>query len=395
MSLFGSREGDRRLKSRRDEDREARRVAGLIDSLPAGLMAIKGGGRIAYSNHAAKAILGFDDGEEALVQTAFRQYPALLSVMELAATSGRRMRGIEVRLTTPHRGDIYLVLDAHMSRSGDEFRLNVVFFDITRIKEREEELRVKDRLAAIGEVSATLAHQIKSPLANILMYLERSTGWMEPAHPAAEYVATALSEAERLDILVRTLLDTIGPARVALAEISAASLVNEIAEMALQGMRAAGARLLTEIAPDLPAMKGDSAALKSAFLNLIENAVEAGATQVKISARLHRPETLASPAERVTFSVTGTVFYRFDSQDVRFPEEAGGKLEVIVADDGHGVGPGEMNRLFTPFFTTKTRGTGLGLVAVLKIVEAHHGGILFKSKQGKGSEVIVYLPCHV
>lgn len=394
MSWFNVRD-ERRVVARRASDQEMRQLSTLLDRLPAGLLTIARGGKIVYSNEAARAILGFVQSDQILAGDALRPYPAILSLMEMAAFSGEPLRGIEVRLETPHRGEVHVVLDAGLSRNAEAFQIDVLFFDITSIKQREEALRVKDRLAAIGEVAASMAHQLKSPLANILMYLQRLKVKMPTDHPVTEFASGALTEAERLDTLVRTLLDTTGPARLAIAELDVEAFVRALSAAAKPLASAAGGQVVTECQSALPKMRGDAEALRSAFMNLFSNSIEAGATRITISAR-HRQSGSGDSRrrEKLSLSPTGTISYCFSSEDVRFPEDDGSLLDITVSDNGRGVGPEDMKRLFTPFFTTKPHGTGMGLIAVHKIVEAHHGGIMFRSKRGRGSEVIISLPCH-
>jgi len=247
-----------------------------------------------------------------------------------------------------------LVLTRELALANGELR--------RRFAEKEalrESAQRRERLAAMGEMAARLAHQLRTPLATALLY---SAQLGEPVLPAAERARFADKIADRLRHLERLIEDMLLFVRGVSAgcePVAAADLLRE----AFQTMKpqALARGLLFELRDESAGCKlrADRQALTGALLSLLENAVQACAA-----------------GGRISLAATAT-----DAE-----------LAFCVADTGAGIAPAVQARLFEPFFTTRSGGTGLGLAIVRAVAEAHGGGVAVRSTSGTGSEFILRLP---
>ena len=229
--------------------------------------------------------------------------------------------------------------------------------DVTHLKELQHELVTSQSLAAVGELAATGAHEIKNPLAGISGAIQVLRDGFEPDDRRREVVAEVLEQITRLDNTVRDLLMFARPAIPMLQEVDLAQSLERTWGLLSQQPGAAEVSFRVEGAEGTN-LRGDPQLLHQVWVNLFQNAVEAmprgGTLLVRVSGR--------------------------------------GPVRVEVRDDGHGIDRAGLARLFKPFFTTKTRGTGLGLAISKKIVEAHRGRVWAESEPRKGTSVFVEIP---
>jgi two-component system, NtrC family, sensor histidine kinase HydH len=224
----------------------------------------------------------------------------------------------------------------------------------------EEQLRRAERLSALGELSAILAHEIRNPLASI-----RGT-----AEILMEDQTTAASRGEFLDILVkesdrlnRVVEDFLKMARPEPTSKNPCDINEELRNMVtLLSAQARQSKVILELKPsELPPLLGDGEKLRQAFMNIILNAIQA-----------------SPPGGRVTISTS--------------EDREHGRIEIHFADNGPGISEKASREIFEPFFTTKGSGTGLGLPITKKIVEGHGGSIKVQSEPGHGATFRVMLP---
>jgi len=234
-----------------------------------------------------------------------------------------------------------------------------------------QQMKERDRLAALGEMAAGLAHEIRNPLAAIKGAIQ----YIDPArHPAEdrEFLEIMIEEVNRLNGVVTQFLDYSRPLKPALAPTS----VNEVLDRTfkLLGPQVpAGVELEVSLAEWLPRVNADAEQLKQVFLNLALNAFQAmGAAggKLSVSTRLARDEL---------------AFWREGARRAEV-------VEIRFADSGPGIPENEHERVFVPFFTTKEKGTGLGLAICQRLVKAHQGTIQLHSSPGAGAEFLISLP---
>ncbi len=246
------------------------------------------------------------------------------------------------------------------------------FKDLTRVEQLEERERLRDRLAALGEMAAAIAHEVKNPLAGIEVMagvLKRQLG----DHPDAQVVLTdIIKESKMANAIVLDVLEFVRPIRLQLENVDVRAVVHDALATAEAHRTRDDIRVSLLVPDDLPPLSGDQAQLRQVFVNLITNAFEALGTGG-------------------TVEIGG---FQYTAED----DQAGGEpqptrlVAIDVGDDGPGISAEMADRIFSPFFTTKPRGTGLGLAIVRKIVDAHDGRIDVMPRPGGGTRFRVTLP---
>ena len=241
------------------------------------------------------------------------------------------------------------------------------------ILEIEGQLRRADRLAAVGELAATITHEIRNPLSSIKGTVEILKEDFPADSPKAEFFEILLKETDRLNKVVEEYL---GFARSKATEGTAELLdLGDLARQtaALVGVQAAkrGVRLSTAIAVPLRVL-GNPVHMKQVILNLLLNAVQA---------------TKAGGEIRIHGGVRDGLIKGLEFRDVE-----GSLVEVVVEDEGPGIPAGDLPKVFSPFYTTKPEGTGLGLAISLRITEAHGGTLKAENRPGGGARFVLSLP---
>jgi signal transduction histidine kinase len=233
-----------------------------------------------------------------------------------------------------------------------------------------QQMKERDRLAALGEMSAGLAHEIRNPLAAI----KGAAQYLDPQKLPTEdreFLEIMIEEVNRLNGVVTQFLDYSRPLKPSLAPTA----VNEVVERTfklLQPDTPANVAVEISLADWLPRVQADAEQLKQVFLNLALNAFQAmpGGGRLHVSTRVARDEL---------------AFWREGSRRADV-------VEIRFRDSGPGVPETERESIFVPFYTTKEKGTGLGLAICQRIVKAHQGSIVVRSPPGDGAEFLVSLP---
>ena len=235
------------------------------------------------------------------------------------------------------------------------------------IIEIEEQLRRAERLSTIGELSASIAHEVRNPLGSIRGTAEILKDNFRPGDRNYEFFEILLKETARLNRVVEDFLRLAKPKP---AVISDCDVLKELENViTLVSAEARNRKVHLEIKPTvLPIILGDREKLRQAFLNLILNGLQA-----------------TPPGGRIMISVSSV------------NKGADGAEMVLIefADTGMGIPAGEIDKVFEPFFTTKEEGTGLGLATTRKIVEKHGGRIEVESELGQGAVFRIFLPVYV
>jgi signal transduction histidine kinase len=249
--------------------------------------------------------------------------------------------------------------------------------------EKETQLRRADRLSALGQLSAGLAHEIRNPLGAIKGAVEILQDDYPAGHPKAEFYAILLKEVERLNDVLSNFLNFARPVTPHLAPVDVRETLAALEGLISGQARAHRVQLFTNFHAGPSRVMADETLLKQAFLNIMLNAVEAmpEGGDLAVSTRL-RLENPASGEAGIHADAPG-------------PRRVGGRpewLEVVFDDTGPGIQEEDLGRIFDPFFTTKRDGTGLGLAITHRIIETHHGMIRVTSQREKGTTFVVTLP---
>jgi len=234
------------------------------------------------------------------------------------------------------------------------------------LQEAQAEIRRSERLAALGQLTAGLAHELRNPLGTMKTSAEllarQVSGESEIAKEMAGYIA---SEVDRTNSLITRFLDFARPQHLRLEKGEIAALLDRVVEQFDREKSGAIATVsvFKNYSPDVPPVAFDSQLLERALLNLVVNAAQA-----------------SPPGGAVTLKTR------------RLESGEGSVAEIAVIDRGSGIQPKDLESIFNPFFTTKPEGVGLGLAIVSKIVDEHSGKIAVESTPGEGSVFRVYLP---
>ncbi len=318
------------------------RLTRLVEALPAGVAVLDRAGRLDVANPAADQLLGtpalgsdWHDIEQARLQATET------AGEKQAVLTGRR---VALTMTAP---------DATGGRI-------VLLHDITEAHQLKVHAERNERLAAMGEMAAQLAHQLRTPLAAALLY----AGNLEnPDVPEAMRISIAQKTVGRLKHLERLIQDMLLFARgevLGREAFAVEELLNEMAHTFEPLARARGVEFILAPAPAGLTITGNRKALAGALTNLLENALQAAASEA-----------------------TGWI-----SLGVAANED---RLAFRVRDNGRGMPPDVVVRLFEPFFTTRAEGTGLGLAIARGVARAHGGGIDVESAPGAGTEFVLTL----
>lgn len=227
-----------------------------------------------------------------------------------------------------------------------------------QILEIEEQLRRADRLSALGELSAGMAHEIGNPLGSIKGTAEILRDAFPPEDKRREFTTILIKEVDRLGGVVRDFLRFAKPAPVGLGSFDVNEALREVLLLTRQQTLKNRVETLFESGQVAP-VAGDAEKVKQAFLNLVLNGIQA-------------------MAEGGTLTVS--------------TRTTDGQAEIRIADTGQGIAAGDLERIFNPFFTTRQEGTGLGLAITHRIVEGHGGKIEVESEIGRGTQFVMHLP---
>ncbi len=262
----------------------------------------------------------------------------------------------------------------------------------------QQRLARAERLATLGELAASLAHEIKNPLAGIAGATQVIADELPEADPRKEIMREMLSQVHRLDRTVRDLLAFARPGKPEVAPCDIHQVLDRVLLLLAESPEAKQVRVVRAYQPGLPRLAADGKQLGQVFLNLILNAVQAmpGGGSVTIATRLFEGGPLVESSSsqlgrtRNPGNSDESTSRPIDHSTHRAAE--GGWVEVAVSDTGPGIPPHILKDVFTPFVSTKRRGTGLGLSVSRRIVEDHGGRIEAESPAGGGATFRVFLP---
>ncbi len=323
----------------------------ILESMSDGVIAVDTQGTITTFNRAASDVLGYAADET--VGREFREVfgreftvPLGPHAMELVSKTG-------VTVPVSER-------DSPLSdRTGKRIGMVKVFQDLSEIESLREQVRQMDRLAAIGEMAATVAHEIRNPLGGIRGFALLLARDVDGDDPRARLVEKILEGTKALDRVVNELLEYTRPVELQLRSVNCADLVSAAISFVELDQRPTIA-IINEVEPELTVL-ADPDKIRQVFLNILLNAVQSiqGEGEIRIAA------TVNGDNDAVT---------------------------VVISDTGCGMSEEQLDTAFSPFYTTKEKGTGLGLAEARKIVEAHAGDLVATSERGKGSTFFLRLP---
>ncbi|HEY2432122.1 MAG TPA: ATP-binding protein [Vicinamibacterales bacterium] len=336
----------------------------IIASLTSGLLVVGPDRRVQALNPFGRKLLRLSDaGLVGDVADVLRTAQPLAALIQECLDTRKGVRRRTVRIDTDPERPTHLgvtvspITDPQADRGG----AICLFADLTDVVELEEQLRLKESLAEVGELTAGIAHEFRNGLATIhgyarLLDLAKLSADMHP------YVIGIRDETDALGAIVRNFLNFAKPAELVLGTVDLLSIVERAADEFRQEATAHGGSVVVEGAA--ATVQGDEVLLRQAFSNLCRNALEAC---VDANMQPHiAVECAIDPSQHL--------------------------VRVSVIDNGPGVDPAIASRIFRPFVTTRARGTGLGLALVQKIVVIHNGRVNVQSEPAAGTRFTVTLP---
>jgi two-component system sensor histidine kinase PilS (NtrC family) len=325
----------------------------IVTSIPSGLLTLDALGRITFLNRAGEAMAGVQL-HDLVGRPAADRFPAFLTETARGEAELPRPGAPPLRVgfsTFPLAGD-----------QGRSLGRAVIFQDLTALRQMEERVARSERLADLGRLAAGLAHELRNPLASMMGSVELLEDSPALGPQDRRLLEIVQREGARLADLVTGFLAYARPAPPRREPVDLGALAAQTIDALELDPAANGVRLGRELEP-APAV-GDPHQLRQVLWNLLVNAAQAA---------------------RAVAGGSGQV-------RVRTAPAPGGGATLVVEDDGPGIAAEDRDRLFTPFFTTKPDGTGLGLATVHRVVEAHGGAVQVESAPGAGARFTVRLP---
>ncbi len=389
------------LDKMRDQERELitleRREGGVTDALIPGERLIGGmtsavlvfdaRGRLAVTNAAASRLLHLDGAAAGKsIADLLAAHPRLVALIEESLATGRGRSREVLPLSGPSGKETHLgamvspirPVSPDGAASGPVEGVICLLADLTEIKMLRERVGLKENLASLGEMSAGIAHEFRNSLAAIQGFarlIARTAGRGGAGREEArEHADAILREVESVEKVVRDFLRYARPAALDLADVDLERLVRGEVAGFREECDARG--LSVVVKGSFPSVRADEALLRQALNNLLRNAAEA------IAGRNGSPD-----APRESSNGGG----RIEVRGMPDPHLSGG-ARIAIADNGPGIARDHLARLFRPFFTTKDRGTGLGLALVQKVAALHDGRIEVDSEPGRGAVFTLVLP---
>jgi PAS domain S-box-containing protein len=330
----------------------------VFEALQEGLILLDKDHVVTYVNHAACEFFGLQ--RDTVLGSRLSDSVRELDLDSIKKTGGSISRNIEITYPEPRW------LNFYFSSIGDDDELGFVVLirDITETRKVTEDRIESDRISTLTLLAAGVAHELGNPLNSLMIHLqllERRIQKLKSKEAGVllEMLRVPQDEVRRLDQMIGRFLGAIRPSRPVLRPEDLNELLRQSIDFLRPEIEAADVRLGLNLDAGLPRMHLDAEQMKQVFYNLIRNAVQAmpGGGQLTIT-------TNRTPSE----------------------------VQIVFADSGKGIQPDELGNLFRPFFTTRSGGTGLGLLIVRRIIREHGGEIEIRSGGKRGTIVCCSLP---
>jgi len=330
----------------------------ILQCVTSGVMTFDKDCRLTTINRAAEEILGMhrERSNNRSCTELFGENELSRAVQGAFVKKAQSTR-METVLDRPG-GQIWLGFNTAIltDRKGAALGVILSFSDLTEVKRLQEQMELRERLTALGEMSAGIAHELRNPMAVISGYLSLLSKKANNEHQAI--IRNIAAEIEGMNRIIGDLLTFARPTSLNRVKVNISELMESCLANALQAT-GAGASIRTDLHLDPIEASLDEVVMRQALTNLIQNAVEAmpGGGTLSLSAR-----------------------------------ESQGKLRIVVGDTGAGMHPDVIKKIFLPFFTTKDTGVGMGLALAHKSIVSHGGRVEVESTEGKGTVFTVILP---
>jgi PAS domain S-box-containing protein len=351
-----------------ESDREWVILRGAIENTNDGFVTIDGNHEVIIFNKAAEKIFGVNREEVlgrdlGLILTAACNQGHKEAVARYLATRKPKLIGhqSEFRTTRPN-GEVFpLSISFSVSEVSGKLYFTGLIRDLTETKALQDQVTQSERLAAVGQLVAEITHEIKTPLVMIGGFARQLIRSI-PDEKSQSKLKVIAEEVQRLEKLILELREVYRPKSLILEPLNLMQLLEEIYFLSKEDCEKGNIQIRLMKMKRPVRIEGDPEKLKQVFLNLVRNAIEA---MEKGGSLIIKPKVIKD------------------------------KVEISVEDTGPGISPKDQEKLFTPFYTTKSKGTGLGLCVSRRIIEDHPGSTLrLDSVEGKGTVVKITLPLY-
>lgn len=355
---------DARLLAERRREEVARLQAlhsSVLSSMSSGVVTADLSGTITFANPPAGELL-HRRPEELVGRPLFETGLVWEEILDLDRAPGNEVLRFEGN-RTPLGPGAYFGVTVTPLRDGDGRVTGriLIFQNLTEMKKLEGEVRLKEKLAAVGELAASIAHEIRNPLASISGSVQVLSGTAPPGSSERRLMEIAVQESHRLSAILEDFLKYVKPRDQAIETVDAAGALRDVVTLLTHSDELSGRHVVKlTLEPESVPLQADPGQLRQVFWNLLRNAV-------------------AAMPNGGTLAVTA----RADGE---------GSWSAAFSDDGRGMSREDQERLFTPFAHATPGGTGLGLAIVYRIVEEHGGTIRVQSTPGEGTAITLTLP---
>jgi signal transduction histidine kinase len=345
----------------------------LLSNMRGGVVAVDTEGEISTINQAAKDILGSVPVGASLKSLT----PRLADVLARTLKTGQEIRDFETMIAQPGGSQTPVVMSSACLTSADSEVTGamVMVYDLTHVKHLQQNMQRAHRLSSVGNLAAGMAHEIKNPLVSIKTFSQLLLSRYDDPEFRTTFADIVPTEVDRIDSIVARLLDFARPKQTSFSSHSLRDIIEDVLTLVENQTRKACISVSTALPDEAVLVYGDEQQLHQVFLNLVLNAIDAmeGQGEGVLSIEVTRSRMRQGGNRLVPMPLIDCV-------------------EVCVSDTGCGIVSESLDRVFTPFYTTKETGTGLGLSVVHGIVTDHGGAIDVQSVPGEGARFTISLP---
>ncbi len=340
----------------------------ILRSIGSGMIICDTEGRITQLNDSAQRILDLfkEDTTGRHYRTLFRGKGVLCSLIERTLSEKRGSSVAEMEISKTDGENIWVGITTSVVRDEKNEVLGVVLLltDVTEIKRLQQEVVFKEKMAALGETSSRLAHELRNSMGAVLGFAKLLQKKAADPLSTREIVDGILNEAMSMESLIQRFLTFARPFDLKMERVNLKNIVDECIKNLEEKLKQNKIEVKLKSQPHLLPIPGDRLLLRQSFQNLIQNSIEAMPNGGELSIDLTEAEAY----------------------------HKGRFIKVEISDTGCGIEEESLEKIFNPFFTSKEKGTGLGLSLVKKIISLHNGRIELESQTNKGTIFRIFLP---
>ena len=381
-------------QSLNEQERLSNYLTNILESLSTGVLVIDTDGLITLFNRGAEVITGINVDDA--VNKPYREVMGtdtpeeLTPLWVLIKNEGRTQMEKTIISKSGENIPVGFSISPLLNSSGSLLGSVEIFMDLSRIKALEDELSRMDKLAALGQMSATMAHKVRNPLGGIVGYAGLLDNSLKRDDKLKRHVRKIIEGVEQINLIISSVLSYNSKLNLNPREIDLTGSMDELLILLKQDLgESNGSQIgFTVSQPSEPVtVEVDVGHLNLALFNIFWNAIDAIEGEGNIDIRIIPGQSQMSPSCTLSSELLGKM--RKSSRILKSRRPCS---MILVTDSGAGMDEDTLKNLFVPFFTTKEKGIGLGLASARKIIDAHHGEIWIESTLNLGTAVGIILP---